>query len=160
MPPVPTSARDAAEAEYTAVGEAPFRAALAVLDPRAAARIAANDRQRLVRAFAVASHTGVALSDWQETGTPVLAPDSWRGIVIEPPRERLYARCDARLAAMVDDGALDEVEALLARRLDPDLPVMKAVGVRELASVVRANPPAPKGSSRPSRPRATTPNGN
>jgi tRNA dimethylallyltransferase len=52
--------------------------------------------------------------------------------VLEPPREALYARCDARFSAMVEAGAFDEVRALLARGLDPALPLMKAVGLREL----------------------------
>jgi tRNA dimethylallyltransferase len=55
-------------------------------------------------------------------------------VALEPPRPQLYARIDARLQAMVAQGALDEVRALLARNLDPDLPAMKAVGVRELAA--------------------------
>jgi tRNA dimethylallyltransferase len=136
MPQVPETARAAAEDEYDTSGEAAVRRQLAILDPQAEARIARNDRQRLVRALAVARHTGTALSEWQNRTAPVLAPDSWRGLVIEPPRQTLYARCDARLAAMIEAGALEEVEALLARGLDPDSPVMKAVGVRELAGVV------------------------
>jgi tRNA dimethylallyltransferase len=50
-----------------------------------------------------------------------------------PPRPALYAACDARFAAMVSSGALEEVRALLDRRLGADLPMMKAVGVPELA---------------------------
>ena len=61
----------------------------------------------------------------------LLTEDAWRGVVIEPDRAALYARCDARLAAMVETGALDEVAALTARGLSPELPAMKAVGVRE-----------------------------
>jgi tRNA dimethylallyltransferase len=53
-------------------------------------------------------------------------------VVIEPPRAALYAACDARLAAMFDAGAIEEVQALQARALDPALPAMKAVGVREI----------------------------
>lgn len=56
----------------------------------------------------------------------------WRAVVLEPPREALYAACDARLAAMFATGAIEEVAALHARRLDPALPAMKAVGVREI----------------------------
>jgi tRNA dimethylallyltransferase len=54
--------------------------------------------------------------------------------VVEPDRPTLYARCDARVARMVEAGALDEVRALVARGLDPALPAMKAVGVREFAA--------------------------
>jgi tRNA dimethylallyltransferase len=136
IPPVPEESRAAAEAEYHAEGEGAFRMRLAVLDPAAAARIAPGDRQRLVRAMAVARATGRALSDWQAGGeTPAL--DNWRGLVLDPPRAALYARCDARLAAMVEEGALDEVAALMTRGLDPALPVMKALGVPEFAGHLR-----------------------
>ncbi|HRJ63097.1 MAG TPA: tRNA (adenosine(37)-N6)-dimethylallyltransferase MiaA, partial [Brevundimonas sp.] len=82
----------------------------------------------------VARHTGRALSDWTADTTPLLTPGSWTGLVIEPEREALYANCDRRVAQMVEAGALDEVRALVARRLDPALPAMKAVGVREFAA--------------------------
>jgi tRNA dimethylallyltransferase len=136
IPPVPLPARDAAEAEFNVNGEAGVRELLAQLDPEAEDRIEAGDRQRLVRALAVARHTGTPLSRWQAGTSPVLPPGSWRGVVLEPPREALYARCDARLQAMLHEGALEEVKALLDRKLSPDLPVMKAVGVRELARAV------------------------
>ncbi|WP_324812398.1 tRNA (adenosine(37)-N6)-dimethylallyltransferase MiaA [Brevundimonas sp.] len=134
VPDVPLEVREAAGALYDRLGEAAFRARLAAVDTAAAARIEAGDRQRLTRAWAVAEHTGRALSDWTAETTPLLAPGSWTGLVLEPDRAALYARCDARVARMVADGALDEVRALVARGLDPALPAMKAVGVREFAA--------------------------
>jgi tRNA dimethylallyltransferase len=122
--------------QFDRMGEEGFRQALAVRDPAAAARIAPGDRQRLLRAQEVAEATGRALTDWQASTSPPLMPGAWRALVLEPPRAALYARCDARLAAMVREGALEEVRALMARNLDPMAPVMKAVGVRELASVL------------------------
>jgi tRNA dimethylallyltransferase len=134
IPEVPLAERDAACAVFDAEGEAAFRAGLAVLDPEAEARIEAGDRQRLTRAWAVARHTGRALSDWTADTRPLLSPGSWTGQVIEPDRAALYAGCDLRVAQMVEAGALDEVRALVARGLDPALPAMKAVGVREFAA--------------------------
>ena len=134
IPDVPLEVREATESQYEAEGEAVFRARLAAVDPAAARRIEAGDRQRLTRAWAVAEHTGRALSDWTAQTTPLLAPGSWTGMVIEPERETLYAHCDLRVAQMVEAGALDEVRALVARGLDPALPAMKAVGVREFAA--------------------------
>ena len=131
---VPNEVRDAAGAAYDTDGEAAFRLALARVDPAAEARIEAGDRQRLTRAWAVAQHTGRALSDWTAATMPLLAPGSWTGLVIEPDREVLYAACDRRVAQMVEAGALDEVRALVARGLSPSLPAMKAVGVREFAA--------------------------
>ncbi|HEX6860836.1 MAG TPA: tRNA (adenosine(37)-N6)-dimethylallyltransferase MiaA [Caulobacteraceae bacterium] len=132
IPPVPAEVRRAAEARFDAEGEAAFRAALAGVDPAAAQRIAPGDRQRLVRAMEVFEASGKALSDWQAQTSGAVA--DWRGVVLEPPRDALYARCDARLVEMVEHGALEEVRALTARGLSPALPAMKAVGVRELAA--------------------------
>jgi tRNA dimethylallyltransferase len=134
IPPVPDEAVADAEAQFDNEGETGVRAALAAADPAAAARIASGDRQRLVRALAVARGTGRPLSDWQTDTRPTLAPGAWTGVVLEPPRAVLYDRCDARLTAMLDAGAIEEAAALVARALDPRLPAMKAVGLRELAA--------------------------
>ena len=138
IPPVPDAVRQSIEADYERIGEAAFRRRLEDVDPEAAARIEDNDRQRLIRAMAVATHTGRALSDWQADTRPILTPESWTGQLILPPREALYAACDARCAVMLERGALDEVRALMDQGLSPALPVMKAVGVRELAAHLRA----------------------
>jgi tRNA dimethylallyltransferase len=123
-------------AQAGAAGELALRPRLARLDPQAEARIARGDIQRLLRAIGVAEHTGRPLTAWQADTAPALAPDDWRGVVIEPPRAALYAACDARLAAMFEAGAIDEVQALAARGLDPALPAMKAVGVREIMGLL------------------------
>jgi tRNA dimethylallyltransferase len=134
IPDIPAETRDRVAAAFEAEGEAAFRRRLSALDPQAARRIESGDRQRLIRAMAVADHTGRALSDWTADTTPLLAPGSWTGTVIEPERETLYANCDRRVAVMIEQGALDEVQTLLARDLNPALPAMKAVGLRELAA--------------------------
>jgi tRNA dimethylallyltransferase len=134
IPAVPDAVRNAVQADYDAEGEAAFRRRLAKVDPIAAAAITPGDRQRLIRALAVAQATGRSLSDWKADTRPLLEPGSYDALVVEPPRERLYANCDARVRLMIDNGALDEVRALLSRDLDPTLPAMKAVGVPELAA--------------------------
>jgi tRNA dimethylallyltransferase len=136
-PAAPTAVSAEIERQFDVEGEAGVRAALRLMDPAAEARIAANDRQRLVRALAVSRATGRSLSDWQADTTPVLPAGSWRGVVVEPPRAVLYARCDARLEAMVAGGALEEAAALMARGFDAGLPIMKAMGLRELALAAR-----------------------
>ena len=129
IPPIPGEVRERVLPDYTAEGEAFFRTRLAKVDPRAEARIAPGDRQRLTRALEVYEATGRALSDWHSDTAPILAPGDWRGVVLSPPRAELYARIDVRLARMVQEGALAEVAALMARDLDPRLPAMKALGV-------------------------------
>lgn len=137
IPAVPAEVRRAAMAEFEALGEEAFRARLATVDPVAAARIAPGDRQRLSRAWEVHAATGTSLTDHHASATGALPAGSWTALALEPPRAALYARCDARLEAMAADGALDEVRALVARNLDPALPAMKAVGVREFAAHLR-----------------------
>ena len=134
IPQVPAAVRDQAQDDYAAMGEMDFRGRLGAVDPAAAARIAPGDRQRLVRAWEVFAATETPLSDWQANGQPAIAFGDWRALALEPPREALYARCDTRLGAMVEAGALEEVAKLAARKLDPALPIQKAVGVREFSA--------------------------
>lgn len=134
IPEIPADIRAEVALAFDADGEAAFRARLAVHDPKAAQAIYPGDRQRLIRAAEVYAATGRSLSAWKGDTAPGLDPGSWTGLVMDPPRAELYARCDARLAAMVEAGALEEVAAITARRLDPILPAMKAIGVREFAS--------------------------
>jgi len=143
IPPIAADVRRAAAAEHEALGEDAFRARLARVDPAAADRIAPGDRQRLTRAWEVFTATGRSLTDHQANAFGALPAGSWRAVALEPPRAALYARCDARLEAMVANGALEEVAALIARDLDPALPAMKAVGVRELASHLRGETDLP-----------------
>jgi len=139
MPPLPHGIRTETHAEYDALGEAAFRERLARVDPVAEARIMPRDRQRLSRAWEVYAGTGRSLSDWQADNAGALPDGSWRGVVLEPPREGLYARCDLRFEAMMAAGALDEVAALADRGLSPTLPAMKAVGYRELTAHLRGD---------------------
>jgi len=142
VPEIPAAVRAAAEAKHRELGGAAFHAALAVRDPAMAARLWPGDRQRLVRAWEVLDATGRSLADWQDDGA-VASPYWFRTIVCSPPRDALYAACDARVTAMIDAGAVAEVRALAALNLDPALPVMKALGVaalgRHLAGEVSLN---------------------
>ena len=104
-------------------------------DPEAAERIRPTDRTRIARALEVVLSTGRTLKDWQaERHGGIASQVSLRPLILLPPRDWLYARCDARFAVMVEQGAIAEVERLLARELDLNLPVMRAIGVREIAA--------------------------
>jgi len=139
LAPVPHIALEAvkdAEAEFLRLGGEAFRALLAREDPGALA-LRASDRQRLVRLRAVLTATGRRLADWQaERAGPHFAGPTVR-LALDPPRALVHERIDARVPAMVRAGALDEVRDLLALDLDPSLPAMKAVGVREFAAHLR-----------------------
>ncbi len=130
VPPIDPAIR----AAVRALPQAEARAALEAEDPAAAARLAPADMTRTMRALEVIRSTGRPLAGWQGEREGGIGSDvAVHASVLVPEREQLLARCDARFAAMLDGGAREEVAALLARRLDPALPVMRAIGVREVA---------------------------
>ncbi len=131
IPEIGEAARTKARGDFDRLGEDRFREALKAVDPRAVARIAPNDRQRLCRAWEVWLETGRALSDWQDDTAPVLAEGSYQLDILTPDRAWLYERCERRLDMMVAGGALDEVRALMARGLKPDWPIMRVLGLGE-----------------------------
>lgn len=104
-------------------------------DPLRAAELNPGDRQRIARALEVKRSTGVTLADWQMAKAGGIGDEvELHPLLLEPDRAWLYARCDRRFEAMLDAGAIAEVEALLARGLDADLPVMRAIGVPEITA--------------------------
>ena len=108
-------------------------AELMPLDPVAANSLNPGDTTRIARALEVVKSTGRTLAEWQKQRVGGIGDEiELKPLVPLPPRPWLYERCNQRFAEMVDHGALAEVEALLARNLDPDLPVMRAIGVAEL----------------------------
>ena len=110
-------------------------AALKVEDAERASVLDAADVQRLSRALEVVRSTGRPLSYWQQQLEGGIADDiDLHPLVLLPDRDWLYERCDRRFSLMMEQGAIGEVEALLARSLDPSLPVMRAIGVPEIAS--------------------------
>ena len=110
-------------------------AALQIEDPYRAALLSPGDSQRIARALEVKRSTGVTLGDWQLAKSGGLGEDiTLHPLVLMPDRTWLYRRCDARFAQMIENGAADEVAALIQRGLAPDLPVMRAIGVKEIAA--------------------------
>lgn len=110
-------------------------AALEREDPERAALLNPQDSSRVARALEVIRSTGKPLAFWQRqplSGGIGTAIDLYP-LILQPAREWLYERCDTRFELMLDAGAVEEVEALLVRKLDPSLPVMRAIGVPEIA---------------------------
>jgi tRNA dimethylallyltransferase len=114
------------------------RAKLETLDPHAAARLKSGDTARIARALEVILSTGRTLAEWQRHESGGIAGDvDLRPLILLPPRDWLYVRCDERFTNMVKDGAVEEVKALLGRDLSSSLPVMRAIGVGELSAYLR-----------------------
>jgi tRNA dimethylallyltransferase len=111
---------------------------LAKRDPQAAALLGKGDRQRLVRALEVFDTTGRSMAHFRAEGArrALLSGQSIEKILVEPPRDELHRRINARVDRMFDEGAVDEVRALLALGLDREVPAMKAIGVREIGELI------------------------
>ena len=135
--PVPEIAPDIRET-VRALAQTEARIALEAEDPEAASRLAPADVTRTARALEVVRSTGRTLSEWQKHKSGGIGQDiALHPLVLLPDREWLFARCDLRFERMLNAGAIEEVEALLARNLDPGLPVMRAIGVPEIAALLQ-----------------------
>lgn len=134
VPPIDPAIREAVRALPVPAAHA----ALTAEDPQRAALLAPNDAARIARALEVVRSTGRSLARWQDERVGGIAGRvDLHPLVLLPDRKWLYERCDQRFVQMLGHGALEEVRALLARQLDPALPVMRAIGVSELAGVLR-----------------------
>ncbi|MDE5455092.1 tRNA (adenosine(37)-N6)-dimethylallyltransferase MiaA [Bradyrhizobium sp. CSA112] len=133
VPPIPAQVREAVRARLERDGVEALHTELVRRDQISAERLKPRDRTRIVRALEVIEATGRALPDWHREGLPpLLPPGEFSALFLAPERAELYARIDARFGAMLAAGALEEVAALAARKLDPLLPAMKAHGVPAL----------------------------
>lgn len=138
IPAVPDEVRARVRAEAEGASAPELHARLAALDPQTAAGLRPSDPQRILRALEVFEATGRPLAGFQQRrSAPLLDPATTAAIFLAPERAALKARIDARFLAMMEQGALDEVEALAARHLDPALPVMRAHGVPGLVDYLQ-----------------------
>lgn len=130
IPPVPAAIRAEGDARLARPGG--LAAMAAELDRRTAAGLDLNNPARVQRAWEVLRATGRGLADWQaETGPPLIAPEAAEPLVLASDRDWLAARIERRFAAMLADGALDEVRAM-APRWQPGAQWTRAIGAAEL----------------------------
>lgn len=129
VPPIPDELRTTLR-QLDAVE---VRTRLEAADPAMAAQLKPGDSQRNLRALEVIEATGVSLQQWQQRDATPLFPEAEYAIFAAvPPRAEIYQRIDARFEGMMAAGALDEVRALMALHLSPEIPIMRAHGVPEL----------------------------
>lgn len=137
MPAIPEDIRTRLRTRLTEEGPAELHRQLMSLDPDVAIKLQAGDGQRIVRALEVLEASGQSIAAWQaQKGTPIVDAASANKIVLDIDRDVLTRRIDDRLDQMVAKGAVDEVRQLLARRLDPALPAMRAIGVPEFSAAL------------------------
>lgn len=142
MPEIPDNVRDRWRYELNERGAERLHRILRQEDPEAAAAIRSSDGQRLVRALEVLEASGRSILAWQaERGRPLIDRASAQFFVIQPERAFLVGRIEERFDRMIDNGALAEVAALAALKLDPALPATKAIGFRELEAALEGRVP-------------------
>ncbi|KFB09736.1 tRNA (adenosine(37)-N6)-dimethylallyltransferase MiaA [Nitratireductor basaltis] len=133
MPTVPQELREALREALTQEGPKALHSRLLELDAETARRLEPGDGQRILRALEVLQASGRSIGYWQsQKGVPVIDGSAARKVVLEPDRRELRERIALRFNAMVEEGAIDEVKQLLSLDLPPDMPAMKAIGVREI----------------------------
>jgi tRNA dimethylallyltransferase len=134
VPPIDPAVREA-------VRELPVEDAYAALrteDPLRASTLNPGDTTRIARALEVVRSTGQPLAHWQaERQGGIAEAIELFPLILLPERERLYERCDLRFTSMIESDAVEEVESLLARAVHPLSPVMRAIGVPEIADHLR-----------------------
>jgi len=145
IPPIPEELR----AQLRTLDETTIRARLEAADPIMAARLKVGDSQRNLRALEVIEATGISLSEWQQQPAAPLFPEARHAcFAANHPREEVYRRIDARFELMMNHGALDEVRALMALNLSPEIPIMRAHGVPELMAHLRGEMTLPDAISK------------
>lgn len=140
MPEIPAEIREHWRSRLVTDGAAALHAVLVERDPDVAARLAVEDGQRVVRALEVLEATGQSITTFQDKAGPVVIdPLRARKIVVLPDRSVLHDRINKRFEMMLDQGAVEEVEALLSLELSPDMPAMKAIGVSQIAAMLQGS---------------------
>jgi len=142
IPDIPDDIRARANTKQEELGNAAFYAALKERDPVMAERLHPDHSARLIRAWEVLEATGKSLAEWQEL--PLLSPpEDWRFEVtlVMPERETLYERCNKRFEWMLDNGALEELEAFStaidAGEISPKALLNNALGVKPLTAYLK-----------------------
>ena len=133
IPNVPQNVVDTAQAHLENIGGVAFKSELAEFDKETADFLPPTDAQRLVRAYAVYKATGRNLSEWKQQQSPGPSLKAkFISVALIPEREKLYDSINRRFDTMIENGALEEAQALKAMNLDPSLPAMKALGIPDL----------------------------
>ncbi len=137
MPAVPDEIREGLRARLIEEGAAKLHAELVSRDPPMAQTLQPGDGQRIVRALEVLEATGKSIRDFQQAKGPlIIDPERAQKFVVLPERSVLHDRINRRFETMMQSGAVEEVEALLALDLAPDATAMKAIGVSQIADML------------------------
>ncbi|WP_320200421.1 tRNA (adenosine(37)-N6)-dimethylallyltransferase MiaA [Agrobacterium sp. rho-13.3] len=137
MPSIPAQIRERYRTRLLEDGPAGLHEELSSRDPQIASSLRPTDGQRIVRALEVLEATGKSIRTFQDASGPmIIDPARAQKIVVLPERAVLHDRINRRFAGMMQSGAVEEVQALLALDLSPDATAMKAIGVSQIADML------------------------
>ena len=114
-------------------GKEALHQSLAEVDPTAAAKLHPNDLRRVIRALEIYEVTGIPMSRQNDVAPE--RPFEFCVIGTQMERDTLYQRINCRVDAMMQNGLLQEVAALLEAGVSPDAQAMQGIGYKELAPV-------------------------
>ena len=97
------------------------------------AKIKETDTQRLKRSYSLLMETGHSLEEWQVKPEKIFENVNYKIILLNEDRSTIYEKAKIRFSAMIDNGAIEEVENLRKEEIDPNRSIMKAIGVREIS---------------------------
>lgn len=137
MPDISSDVKVQAQAMLNEAGNQGLHARLAEIDPDLAARLEPGDSQRVLRGMEIWLASHIPLSKWQKGVAKGRLLGRPLSVYLRPPRDVLYRKINSRFEQMVEHGAIDEISALHARKLDETLPAMKAVGVRPILDMLK-----------------------
>ena len=133
LPAADPSVRESIEVEASRYGWEKIHKDLEVFDPVAAARIKANDSQRLQRAVEVYQLTGISLSEHLRREKTSCRLKLFEIAIFPEDREKLHKKIEQRFGKMLEKGFVEEVLRLKERGdLTEDLPALKSVGYRQI----------------------------
>ena len=96
-------------------------------------KIKETDTQRLKRSYSLLMETGHSLEEWQVKPEKIFENVNYKIILLNEDRSTIYEKAKIRFSAMIDNGAIEEVENLRKEEIDPNRSIMKAIGVREIS---------------------------
>lgn len=129
MPDISPDIKAEASALLNTYGSHTLHSQLADIDPDLADKLEPGDSQRILRGMEIWLASKIPLSHWQKGKAGGQLAGQPFAVYLRPPRDALYQRINTRFEQMIAHGVIKEISALQARRLDPSLPAMKAVGV-------------------------------
>ncbi|MCV6599001.1 MAG: tRNA (adenosine(37)-N6)-dimethylallyltransferase MiaA [Alphaproteobacteria bacterium] len=135
IPDIPTEIRKNARTRLLEEGSSSLYKEISEDDRK---RLSENDSQRVCRAYEVLKATGKSMAYWNSVPNVGVRDDLDFDLrIIMPDLQELYKKCDGRFVKMIEQGAIEEVKALMSMDLDESLPAMKAIGVPEIISYIK-----------------------